>query len=850
MKGSQPQKYVGPNVQGSREEYRLERRLQNGLFGGVYEATGLSSGSSYAVKVLHRIELAKAEKVSSLEFCEVPLSEKTFKKQMQDHENIMELEDHFEDEYCHYLVFKLARGGDLLEALKLRPEGFDEDEGRFLIRQATEALACLHERGLAMQDVSLENMLLHVQDDGKYQVKMCDPGQAVVVTVNQQTGQELPVDFNGYVGKSFRPPELLLREPYLATKVDSWCLGWSTYYLLAAQPLFLSADPAQQDADWLLFENGEAERLLHLKGTLLSEKCTDFILRLLQLDPAKRMSMLEALDHEWLKDGALRPMYAPKDLWPLEKVSAMPSLTNGTHELSAAPSTEPPPPPVRMEQGSSAVHSNGPGPAPRLGYVGPIAKSGAAPPGQAPPSWKVAPSRSESPSISRAGLMPSLLSPYRPSAATIQVRNGSPGAPAAPAGLVQVRGSPSRNRTPPRHSGGPPVSYASRESSIIRTDRSGVSMLHTKSVAAPPSVVTPRLLNPAGVELVRRTMEDRSHRAETNGCPISLEESSHRPPETSQHQEDATPGGLDPNSTEWRARKIPSQQRLSVESVAGAEGISAIFAAGGGGSSSSTFGAAGEGFSTAGGSARDRGLSNHQRGGQQTQFVSIARPSSGRTGSAHVRVDHSVEKRPSGASVFVGDAARQPSPAQRVPVLVRVGTHTRTLSPNNSQSPVRHGLLDPGRCAVSPPTQGHVATASIGQSGAAHVWSPPALGGPQTSTTPPPRTQYPAAEGGTIHLPKVMDYRPDEAQARQRGRSHTRTLSPPHNYPAPSYANPTMVAIRHSSPSFAPAQVEAYGAKFSWHPVPPSPPAPTRSISPAGNVYSYAAVNSVPKWSP
>ena len=36
----------------------------------------------------------------------------------------------FEDAYCHYVVFDLARGGDLLEALKRKPRGFPEDDAR------------------------------------------------------------------------------------------------------------------------------------------------------------------------------------------------------------------------------------------------------------------------------------------------------------------------------------------------------------------------------------------------------------------------------------------------------------------------------------------------------------------------------------------------------------------------------------------------------------------------------------------------------------------------------------------------------------------------------------------------
>mmetsp|Transcript_103177 Transcript_103177/g.181866 ORF Transcript_103177/g.181866 Transcript_103177/m.181866 type:complete len:749 (-) Transcript_103177:96-2342(-) len=309
-------KVVGPNVQGNREEYQLVRRLQSALFGGVYEAKGLTSNRDFAIKVLHKSELTKAQESSSIEFCEVPLSEIRFADLMRGHEHVMEPEEHFEDAYCFYVVFELARGGDLLEALKQKPHGFDEAHAQFLIKQAAKGLAFLHDRRVAMQDVSLENMLLHVQETtGHYQVKICDPGQAVIFEVDQN-GEEMPVNFRGLVGKSFRPPELHDQVPYAATKVDSWCLGWSTFYLLTAQPLFMSADPAQQDSDWLLFQQGDFATLFQQKSNLCSHQGLDFIFRMLQIEPRRRMSITDALNHHWLADPTILPVLAPKDVLP------------------------------------------------------------------------------------------------------------------------------------------------------------------------------------------------------------------------------------------------------------------------------------------------------------------------------------------------------------------------------------------------------------------------------------------------------------------------------------------------------------------------------------------------------
>mmetsp|Transcript_68593 Transcript_68593/g.135670 ORF Transcript_68593/g.135670 Transcript_68593/m.135670 type:complete len:776 (+) Transcript_68593:51-2378(+) len=482
---SQGPKIVGPNIQGTKEEYRLERRLQNGLFGGVYEARGLSTGRAFAVKVLHQSEILKAQQADSIEFCEVPLSEIGFIDLMKGSDHVMQVEDHFEDQYCHYIVFELAVGGDLLEALKLRPTGFEEHQAQYLIGQAARGLCVLHSRHLAMQDVSLENMLINILDDGQYQIKICDPGQAVVFQTDKD-GEEIPVEFQGFVGKSFRPPELHQKKPYLATKVDAWCLGWSTFYLLAAQPLFLSADPSQQDADWALFKSGEVMRLFRQKGASCSQKCVDFILRLMQLDPRRRISVAEALRHEWLADEGVRPMYAPKapvasDL-PSKAGNVSPTRSSATiashgsshgnihsngsskglsiHGMPGAQNSSAllPASGVQAMNGrnssgispdcsrsgrfrNEACRNVQPSPSTRTSAV-----SGRAPSRGQAPAWKMAPvSRSESPSPgptpSGSSRRPSLLQPRQLQASTATMPRSTPEAPrnASPFGPVVPR---------------------------------------------------------------------------------------------------------------------------------------------------------------------------------------------------------------------------------------------------------------------------------------------------------------------------------------------------------------------------------------------------------------------------
>jgi len=306
-------------VSGGREEYRVLRHLQKAIFGDVFEAIGLSSGRSFAIKVadLGIMNRFRQLQHTDYHFCECPLSEVKFAESMKGLDCVLQLEDSFADDQCHFLVSSFAAGGDLLEALRLRGCGFPEKEVQLLIRDAAIGLTSLHLRGIAMQDVSLENMLLDIREDGTRRVKICDPGQAARFAVDPISGQELPSEFQGFVGKEFRAPELYAESRYLASKVDAWCLGYCMFELLTGRSLFQSSDPATEDARFARIERGELSELLRESGweAGTAPDAEDFLRSLLDLNPSQRMSARDALRHPWLVGvtALLRRDQTPRD---------------------------------------------------------------------------------------------------------------------------------------------------------------------------------------------------------------------------------------------------------------------------------------------------------------------------------------------------------------------------------------------------------------------------------------------------------------------------------------------------------------------------------------------------------
>lgn len=808
-------KVVGPNITGTVEEYRLERRLQKGLFGGVYEARGLTSGRGLAVKVLHRSELHRAQRASSLEFCEVPLSEVKYKDVMANHENVMAVEDHFQDQYCHYIVFELARGGDLLEALKLRPNGFEERHAQFLIGQAARGLALLHRRQLAMQDVSLENMLLHVLEDGRYQVKVCDPGQAVVFGVDANTGAELPVNFHGFVGKSFRPPELHRKVPYLATKVDAWCLGWSTFYLLAAQPLFMSADAS--DPDWALFEAGNVATLFRQKVTFAcSQTCVDFMLRLLQINADRRMSVEDALKHDFLADSSIRPMYAPAEI--VEQVR---------EANAAAPPAVPAEPPQPSERGRPCpencqlARSETGDPAVARGYG---SASGGAPPAPDNASGSSAPASCAPAGVAQAAAR--CRSSQRGCAAAIWKAPASPMRSESPR-TAAVPGQSVAARPPSQGPQGPQVRTASPFQSTYRG-----FLVTPQSRALSPQPAPQQQVS--GTALYGRASAASASSYSTAGLSGLRIGSGYC-------------SGL--GSGIASAGGILNGSGDDSDSAPGPGGVPVT-----GPSASAPVGERHEGMVTAEDERYGIG------GGPMGQAVRAREPPSPKLNRTDVNWRRGVGQ-PSAPC-----APRASSPiGPATPLFVRTG-NARGFSP----SPMRSlGGLEPAYARPS----------STGSPMSANAYGQPLRASPATSDAAGGHFwQSPRAASPASLTPSGASLRTTPEPARNaysRGRSRTRALSPPqlphYGAQAASAVSTGGLVARAVSPGqlLAPAAsmpglAAGRAAGIAWSPVPPSPPAPKRSISPtpAGSsrspslaqghirsaVPNYQATSSVPRW--
>lgn len=276
--------------------YSFERKLGQGSFGVVMEATHKETGVKWAIKKMNR-EKAGSSAIKLLER-EVSILKRV------NHEHIIHLEEVFETPKRMYLVLELCEDGELKKILHGKGH-FTENETRHIIQSLASAIAYLHRKDIVHRDLKLENILVKSSDidednEMKLNIKVTDFGLAV-----QKMGGSESM-FQSTCGTPiYMAPEVISAHDY-SQQCDVWSIGVIMYMLLCGEPPFLA---------------GSEEKLFEIirKGDLqynqpiwesVSEAAKYALQLLLKVDPAHRITANELLDNQWItgeRDTVQRP---------------------------------------------------------------------------------------------------------------------------------------------------------------------------------------------------------------------------------------------------------------------------------------------------------------------------------------------------------------------------------------------------------------------------------------------------------------------------------------------------------------------------------------------------------------
>ncbi|KAK9707602.1 Calmodulin-dependent protein kinase cmk2 [Basidiobolus ranarum] len=262
-----------------KKNYRIGKILGSGSYGEVKEAQVIKTGEFVAIKVIRKEILG-----DHLDMIDKELD--VVKK--VSHPNIVAFVDSFESRDKYYLVFQLARGGELFERIIEQGKFTEKDATRFM-KTVIEAVSYLHDHNIVHRDLKPENLLFK-DNSPDAPLMIVDFGIAKSLADGEQV-------LNTVCGShGYTAPEVVWRSGH-GKPVDMWSIGVITYTLLCG---YLPFQRWEGHPDYM---NALAKAKFKFDDkywTGISDDAKDFITKLLNPDQNKRLTAKEALKHRWL----------------------------------------------------------------------------------------------------------------------------------------------------------------------------------------------------------------------------------------------------------------------------------------------------------------------------------------------------------------------------------------------------------------------------------------------------------------------------------------------------------------------------------------------------------------------
>jgi len=260
------------------DEYEIKEKLGEGAYGAVYKVQQKTTNFLRAVKAIKRKHVDSASfsnEISVLRTIDYP--------------NIIKLFDCYYDNNYYYMIEEYCSGGDLFDYIQ-QQVSFSEKKAAIIFNQLISTVNHLHKKKIVHRDLKPENIVfIKTKNKDDIFIKIIDFGTSVSIKNEDILTQELGTIY--YIA-----PEVFKNN--YNEKADVWSCGIILYTMLCGHPPFMGNN-----------EEAIKNKILHSKLVFpkndfknISQNAIEFIKKLLEYNPDRRLSAEQAIENNWLKD--------------------------------------------------------------------------------------------------------------------------------------------------------------------------------------------------------------------------------------------------------------------------------------------------------------------------------------------------------------------------------------------------------------------------------------------------------------------------------------------------------------------------------------------------------------------
>ncbi|KAE9604566.1 putative protein kinase CAMK-CAMKL-CHK1 family [Lupinus albus] len=304
-------------------KYELGKTIGEGNFAKVKFARNIETGESVAIKILDKEKILEHKMIGQIK------REISTMKLIR-HPNVIHMHEVMASKTKIYIVLEFVTGGELFD--KIASNGrLKEDEARKYFQQLICAVDYCHSRGVCHRDLKPENLLL----DANEVLKVSDFGLSALPQQVREDGLlHTRCGTPNYVA-----PEVIHNKGYDGAKADLWSCGVILFVLTAG---------------YLPFEENNVMALYKkiFKAEFscppwFSSGAKKLINRILDPNPATRITIAEIIENEWFKKGYKPPRFEQANV-SLEDINSIFDESMNSQNLVVERRTESPVAPVTL----------------------------------------------------------------------------------------------------------------------------------------------------------------------------------------------------------------------------------------------------------------------------------------------------------------------------------------------------------------------------------------------------------------------------------------------------------------------------------------------------------------------